>query len=256
MEIKEFGTKENEKILLIHGNMMCWKQFEKVIPLLSKRYHVIAVSIDGFDGTGQTRFTTAEASAKKLSDYIAKNLDGNIQLVFGESFGCATAIALFNSKIVQVDAMILNGAQYMDFGVLNKIFMYIIPRNQYRFTRKLEQAEQQKKIPLMLKLFTHTSEQNMVEMFRSVPPKISFETLDNCMKEAVSLYGEIAKRQPDNSAKVSIWYRAKEPNMKKAVSVLKTIYPNAENHPFIGMGHGEIIAYPKLMAKEIIRFMK
>lgn len=118
MDFKEFGRTESPKIVLIPGSMMCWKQFDKVIPLLEKRYRVIAVSTDGFDGTGQTTFTTADASAKKLADYITEHHGGHIQLVFGESFGCATAATLFNSKAVQVDSMILNGAQYMDFGPL------------------------------------------------------------------------------------------------------------------------------------------
>ena len=48
---------------------------------------------------------------------------------------------------------------------------------------------------------------------------------------------------------------AKEPNMKKAVQKLKAVYPNAEDHPFKGLGHGEIIAHPKYMAKEIIKSM-
>lgn len=108
----------------------------------------------------------------------------------------------------------------------------------------------------MLKLFTHTSEQNMMEMFRRMPDHISLETLENCMKEAGSLYSEIENYLPDPTAKVSIWYGAKEPNMKKAVAALLSVYPNAEDHPFDGLGHGEIIAYPEKMAEEIIRFME
>ena len=67
MEIKEFGRSDREKIVLIPGCMMCYKQFDTLIPNLSKRYHVIAVSTDGFDGTGKTTFTTAEKSAEKLA---------------------------------------------------------------------------------------------------------------------------------------------------------------------------------------------
>lgn len=72
MDFKEFGNAEAPKIVLIPGSMMCWKQFDKVIPLLEKRYRVIAVSTDGFDGTGLTTFTTAKASAKKLTDYLTE----------------------------------------------------------------------------------------------------------------------------------------------------------------------------------------
>lgn len=256
MEFKEFGEKGREKILLIPGSMMCWRQFENVIPFLAKKYHVIAMSTDGFDGTGRTTFTTADKSAEGIAEYIKNELDGNIRLVFGESFGCASSAALFNNKQVQVDSMILNGAQCMDFGVLSKAIMRLIPRNQYRFIGKLEKAYNKGKMPLMLKLFTHTNENNMMAMFEKMPPNISFETLNNCMKEAGRLYNDMEKYSPDPCAKVSVWYGAKEPNMKKAVRKLKTIYPNAEDHPFKGLGHGEIIAHPKYMAREMIRFIE
>ncbi|MCM1223908.1 MAG: hypothetical protein NC548_56590 [Lachnospiraceae bacterium] len=51
MEIKKFGNPEGKTVMLLHGNLMCWRQFEDVIPLLEKEYLVFAVSFDGFDGT-------------------------------------------------------------------------------------------------------------------------------------------------------------------------------------------------------------
>lgn len=44
--------------------------------------------------------------------------------------------------------------------------------------------------------------------------------------------------------------------MKKAIATIKKIYPNMEDHPFAGMGHGEIIGYPEQMAKEIMGFIE
>ena len=49
MQVKEFGKEHVRKIVLIPGNMMSWRQFKNVIPILEKDFHVIAVSIDGFD---------------------------------------------------------------------------------------------------------------------------------------------------------------------------------------------------------------
>ena len=40
MEVHEFGSDNAIKIVMIPGNMMCWKQFEHVIPLLEQDYHV------------------------------------------------------------------------------------------------------------------------------------------------------------------------------------------------------------------------
>lgn len=53
MDVHEFGRENSRKIVLIPGNMMCWRQFEAVIPLLETHYHVVAISTDGYDGTGE-----------------------------------------------------------------------------------------------------------------------------------------------------------------------------------------------------------
>ena len=54
MEIKRFGAMREKTIMLLHGNLMCWRQFEDLIPLLEKNFRVYAVSFDGFDGTDKT----------------------------------------------------------------------------------------------------------------------------------------------------------------------------------------------------------
>lgn len=68
MEAYEFGKENSRRILLIPGNMMSWRQFEDVIPLLSEKYHVIAISTDGYDGTGTF------AGIKRSSSNIRVNL--------------------------------------------------------------------------------------------------------------------------------------------------------------------------------------
>lgn len=68
MEVQQFGKENHRKVVLIPGNMMTWRQFKNLIPLLEKDFHVIAVSTDGYDDTGETTFTTAAASAEKLEE--------------------------------------------------------------------------------------------------------------------------------------------------------------------------------------------
>ena len=67
MEIKRFGNIEGKTMMLLHGNLMCWRQFEDLIPLLERKFCVYAVSFDGFDGTGETTYTTARDQADKLA---------------------------------------------------------------------------------------------------------------------------------------------------------------------------------------------
>ena len=84
MEIKHFGKAQGKSVMLLHGNLMCWRQFEDLIPLLEKDYSVYAVSFDGFDGSGITTYTTAQAQADKLEDYIRAELDGHLDMLFAE----------------------------------------------------------------------------------------------------------------------------------------------------------------------------
>lgn len=37
MDIKRFGNRQGKTIMLLHGNLMCWRQFENLIPLLEKK---------------------------------------------------------------------------------------------------------------------------------------------------------------------------------------------------------------------------
>ena len=149
--------------------------------------------------------------------------------------------------------MILNGPQYMSLGVLTGLMAATIPRNQYRL---LYNIQTRKRLPLLLKLYTRTDDEKLLMQFRNVPPNISFATLKNAMDESLRLYETIDGFRPDPSARVSVWYGAKEPNMKTALQKLKRAWPSLEDHPFPGFGHGEIMAHPELMAAEIRKFME
>ena len=251
MDIHEFGQENTKKIMLIPGNMMSWRQFRAVIPLLAKTYHVIAVSTDGYDDTGKTTFTTAHESAAKLAAYIDESLGGNVDLIFGESFGSATAMALFHDFKGKSKSMILSGPQYFSFGPLNGVFKRYIPKNQYKLCSKVRYM---KKAPLLLKLFTGNDEETLNGMFTGMAENISIETLRNTMDEAFSLYRECGSYYPEPAAHVAVWYGEKERNMKKAIRAIRQVYPYAEIRGFKGCGHGEIMLDPGLMAKEIGRF--
>ncbi len=254
MEAYEFGRENERKILLIPGNMMCWRQFEDVIPFLEKDYRVTAVSTDGYDGKG-TVFRTALASAESVERYVRERLEGHVELVFGESFGSATAAVLFNRQRVKIDSMILSGPQYMRIGILTGILETMIPRNQYRLIKRIGEARKAGKMPLMLKLYTRASDEILLREFKGLAENISLETLKNCAREGLRLYSEIEGFEIRPEARVSIWYGEREPNMKKARERIRRIYPGAEDHPFEGMGHGEILGHPDRMARAINEFM-
>ena len=252
MDVHEFGQMNTRKIVLIPGNMMSWRQFEQVIPLLEKHFYVIAVSTDGYDGTGRTTFTTANAASEKLEMYIADNLDGEVDMVFGESFGSATALMLFHRQCVSVRSMILCGPQYMKGGIVGTLMRKIVPHSQYHMLKHIQSVH---RLPLLMRLYTRGDDKKLLEQFKYAPANVSLETLKNCVNESLSLYSAVDGFEPRPNAKVAVWHGANEPNMRKALEKLRGAYPNMQVHSFDGYGHGEIMSHPDIMAAYIEEFM-
>ena len=211
MEIKRFGNIEGKTMMLLHGNLMCWQQFENLIPLLERKFCVYAVSFDGFDGTGETTYTTARDQADKLAAYIEKELDGQLDLLFAESLGCGPAVFLKASPTVQIDRMILSGPEYLDFGVLNRLILKVMPQKQYR-------TAHEKYMPAWALRFMGQTEQGMQTMLRRIPDHISLESVRATWEAGLYLYRTDFLVQPD--AKVACWYGEKEGHMKKAIQRL------------------------------------
>lgn len=91
MKSYEFGKKGNPSIMCLPGNFMTHRQFEHLVPLPENDCHVLTVSFDGYDETGETTYTTGEEQANKLAAYIKENLDSKINLVYAESLGSGQA---------------------------------------------------------------------------------------------------------------------------------------------------------------------
>lgn len=163
---------------------------------------------------------------------------------------------LFHRQKARIGSLIMSGPQYMRLGVFTELTKTIIPKNQYGLVQKVKSGRESGKMPLMLKLYTRADDDNMLKMFEAMPENITLKTLQNCMDEALRLYEVIDQFEPDPNAKVSVWHGAKEPNMKKALVKLRRAFPAMGDRPFEGMGHGDIIGHPEVMADEIKKFMK
>ena len=63
-----------------------------------------------------------------MADYIEKELDGRLDLLFAESLGCGSAVFLKASPNIQIGQMILSGPEYLNFGVLNRLILKVVPQ--------------------------------------------------------------------------------------------------------------------------------
>ena len=87
MEYKEFGL-DNEKTLLLLPGTCCNYEtnFGAVLDALSKKYHIICVNYDGFDGT-DTIFPDILTVTEKIEQYIQDNHNGRVDGALGSSLG-------------------------------------------------------------------------------------------------------------------------------------------------------------------------
>jgi len=242
MEIKQFGPQSGKRVMLLHGNLMCWKQFEDVIPLLAERFCVYAVSFDGFDGTGETTYTTAQEQAEKLAAYLLENCGRQLDVLFAESLGCGPAIFLKADPRLRIGRMILSGPEYLDFGPLNKLILKIMPQKQYRTARE-------KIMPAWALRFMGQTEEGMRTMMKRIPDNISLESVRATWEVGLYLYRVALPVQPE--AEVACWYGEKEGHMEEAIQCLRKTYPRLTVRSFPGFGHGDIINHPELLAEEL-----
>jgi pimeloyl-ACP methyl ester carboxylesterase len=242
MEIKRFGDPEGKKIMLLHGNLMCWRQFEDVIPLLEKEFDVYAVSFDGFDGTEKTTYTTAQDQADKLEEYLIQNCDGTLDALYAESLGCGPAVYLKASKNIQIRRMILSGPEYLDFGIWNPLILKIMPPKQY-------QTAKTKTMPAWALRFMGQTEAGMQTMLDRIPDHVSLESVYATWKVGLYLYRCMPECQPD--AEVACWYGQREGHMKKAIEKLRKVYPKLTVRCFSDFGHGDILNHPALLVEKL-----
>ena len=108
MKVYTSGRTDAPAILLLPGTCCHWKSnFGKVIPLLSREFHVLTVSYDGFDEGEATEFPTMLEETEKIEAWIQQNLGGSIRGVYGCSLG-GSFVGLLAAR----------GKIHMDYGIL------------------------------------------------------------------------------------------------------------------------------------------
>lgn len=255
MKFYEFGRFGNPTIMCLPGNFMTHRQFEHVVPLLERDYHVITVSFDGYDETGETVYTTGAEQAEKLAVFIRERLNGKIDLVYAESLGSIPAVYLTRCKGLQIGRIIVSGAEYMNYGVFNQLAIDLFAPMTYRIMKKIIDTRVVK-LPKFLLIKMAITNEMLEPMLNQACQMLTLETTKATFWEAVKLYPEMNTWKPNPDVCICCWYGEKEMNMKKAIKCLKRAFPNVEVHPFKNFGHGEIMTQPQIIADELRSYLK
>lgn len=214
MKFYEFG-KENEKtLMLLHGNGSTWKMsFGKSIPFFAEKYHVIAVGLDGFDPTEETKYLSGEEEADKIIGFIQDNFGGSLCVIYGASLGCLPAFFVSVSEDVRVEKMILDGAENVSFGIFNPFMTKVVAKLEGRIAKKVVIGEA--KILIKMMGMQNYTPDMLAEMIYT---GASDQSLENATIAAATFYTQKIKRiESQLNVKAACWYGAKEGNMRRAI---------------------------------------
>ena len=65
MEYKEYGAKNNDIIILLHGGGLSWWNYIDEVSLLENEFHIVIPILDGHSGS-DTNFTSIESNAIEI----------------------------------------------------------------------------------------------------------------------------------------------------------------------------------------------
>ncbi len=87
MTIHEFGKENKRIVVLIQPSLVKWDYFERVIPLLERKYHVVVPALPGYDPDAKNDFTSVEEIVAELEQWLIFNCYEGVDCVYGCSMG-------------------------------------------------------------------------------------------------------------------------------------------------------------------------
>lgn len=103
MQFDEMGLKDGKVMMLLPGTACDYQtNFGNVLEDLGKKYHLICVNYDGFDGKGGI-FPDMLSVTEKIEQYILDNYNGTIDAALGSSLGCSFVGQLIQRRRIHMD---------------------------------------------------------------------------------------------------------------------------------------------------------
>lgn len=119
MKTYEFGDEERPVMLLIPGTCCHWRIFDQVIPLLARRFRVIAVSFDGFDETEPDAvFPSVLEETEKIERLVADRFGGEVFAAYGCSLGGSLVALMVQRGRVHMDHAFIGSSDLDQAGEL------------------------------------------------------------------------------------------------------------------------------------------
>ena len=152
MEYKEYGSKNNDIIILLHGGGLSWWNYIDEISLLENEFHIVIPILDGHSGS-DTNFTSIESNALEIINFINKSYNGKVKLIGGLSLGGQILLEILSKKPNICECAIIESALVMPMDFTYKMIEPIFNLSYCLISKKWFSKLQFKSLKLKKSLF-------------------------------------------------------------------------------------------------------
>ena len=93
----EFGIKNEEVLIFLHGGGLSWWNYKDEIELLKNRFHIILPALDGHSGSNAD-YTSIEDNAARIIRSIDERFGGRVLLIGGLSLGGQILLEILSQR--------------------------------------------------------------------------------------------------------------------------------------------------------------
>lgn len=244
--IKEFGTNNEQVVVLVHPSLVTWDYFEYVIPLLEQDYHLVVPVLPGYNLEDESDFVSVEHHAAEMGDWLVAHGLNQVHAVYGCSMGGSIALRMMVDRKVEVRHCIMDG------GITPYQLPYLLTRPIAVRDFLMVAAGKLGGERLMAKAFSSTefSEEDLAYVAR-ILGHCSHRTLWNTFDSCNNYHMPTGPLHFDGA--IHYWYAEKERKARDwDIRYMRKAIPQTEFREFAETDHGDLaLFYPERFAEEI-----
>ena len=235
MVFHTYGNKENKAVVLIHGMLSPYQIWNRVVQEFAGSNYVIVPELDAHTEDETSTFISVRDEAQKITDYITKELNGEVYLLAGISMGGRIASEAAKNTSIKIENLVIDGAPLMKVNGLFKGIM----KNNYKSILKSARARDPKVKASFERDFLPGE---YWEPFLKIADRMDNQSVDNIVDSVFTPFEFI--KYPDGM-KILFMHGTKgnETVSKKGALKMKELNPMMEIRCFDGLAHAELLCF-------------
>lgn len=241
MQYREYGNKNKETIILLHGGGLSWWNYRECAELLQDQFHLILPVLDGHAGSDHP-FTSIENNAAHIISFIDENCSEPVRLIGGLSLGAQIVLEILAERKNICTHALIESAAAIPSKLTNSLIAPAFGSSygliQSRTFAKLQFRSLKMKEELFEDYYRDTC-------------LISKEDMIAFMKANTSY--ALKKETSSSAADIHIFYGEKETGeIRKSADLIHHRIPSSSIHILPGLSHGQFsINHPERYAETI-----